>query len=66
MKLRVRQAIKPETIDPLYSREKRRLEVEMLRDYDIDRVNLKILKHSPSRENLKPRYRHLEIANKFS
>ena len=66
LKLKVRQAIKAETIDPLISREKRKLEVEMLRDYDIDRVNFKILKHSPSREELKPRYRHVEIANKFS
>ena len=37
----------------------------MLRDYDLDRINLKILEHSPPRDLMKPHYRHLEIARKF-
>ena len=63
--MKVRRSIKPDKLEELYTKEKRKLEVQMLREYDLDRINLKILEHSPPRDLMKPRYRYLEIANKF-
>ena len=47
----------------MYNKEKRRLEMQMLKDYEANKITMKILEHSSP--SPKPRYRHLEITDKY-
>ena len=50
-------------MNQLYNKEKRRLEMQMLKDYEANKITMKILEHSSP--SPKPRYRHLEITDKY-